>query len=80
MAVLPVPDIVRQMAGKIDSMIGVLESHGTQLNRIRGEVSDVSNIPGQVKDVNKRLDRIEASLKALQDSMRMVTAYIEGKR
>ncbi len=79
MAVLPVPEVVKQMASHIEGLSRALETQTREITSMRASVADVKAGFDRLSGLNARLDRLEGMMKALRDDFASLTSSLERR-
>ena len=79
MAVLPVPEIVKEMAFTVDKMAKTLEEVAQKTQQLQSEFNDVKSGIQSVGGFGTRLDALQGEMRAMKESINVVTNYVERK-
>jgi uncharacterized coiled-coil DUF342 family protein len=79
MAVLPVPEVVKEMAAKIDKMAKALEGVDQKVQRLQSEFNEIKTTVQPMAGFGNKLDILRGEMQAMKESIRIVTNYVERK-
>jgi phage-related protein len=79
MGVLPVPEVVKDMAFALDKMAKTLEDVARKTDLLHSEFNEIKSSVQAVGAFGSRLDALQGEMRAMKESVKVVTDYIERK-